>query len=55
LLLSDSLDFALAGWLAAIFTRYRPQPPTLALKCSQLPLPLPRTGARIVISVENWV
>jgi hypothetical protein len=28
---------------------------TLALKCSQLPSPLPQTDARIVISVENWV
>jgi hypothetical protein len=28
---------------------------TLALKCSQLPSPLPRTDARIVISAENWV
>ena len=27
----------------------------MALKCSQLPPPLPRTDARIVISVENWV
>jgi ankyrin repeat protein len=27
----------------------------LALKCSQLPSPPPRTDARIVISAENWV
>jgi hypothetical protein len=44
-----------AGRRAACFGVNPAKMGTLALKCSQLPSPPPRTDARIVISAENWV
>jgi hypothetical protein len=43
------------AWPGCLFGVKPGKMATLGLKCSQLPLALPQTDARIVISVENWV